>query len=305
MSHAESLPVVFINNELQHVNKHTNKSLEEKKVKTQYSLTILSRDQCAHAGGHNQQASNARALRQQERDRIQQEHFNREGNITYFQHVGITPSVHITTTGALRPALRANTQRIQRLHATTLLQSIVRRRLVRASNMGTRLRIEVMVEQLELMCKQQPARHSSSQRSALQGMAATTIQRAWMRRGARLAFQHVSSAKLPQSTSQVVRGYVSFFKACAQQATKVFTRAPAFAVGMVATMTNLISESRQHQQQVNTRQQAVISLQATMLHVNSASQMLSASSDSTAILRACRGSVDIYKASSTYDQPPR
>ncbi len=59
VSHAESLPVVFINNELQHVNKHTNKSLEEKKLKTQCSLTILSHAQCALSGGHNQQASAA------------------------------------------------------------------------------------------------------------------------------------------------------------------------------------------------------------------------------------------------------
>ena len=151
MSHAESLPVVFINNEFQHVNKHTNKSLEEKKLKTQCSLAILSHAQCARAGGHNQQASAATVQHQQERDRIQQEHFNREGNIAYFQHIGITPSLDITRTGALRPALRANAQRIQLLHAATLLQSIVRRRLMRASTAGTRLRIEAMLEQLELM----------------------------------------------------------------------------------------------------------------------------------------------------------
>jgi hypothetical protein len=54
VSHTESLPVVFIDNELQLVNKHTNKSLEEKKLKTQYSLIILSDDQCAHPDGHNQ-----------------------------------------------------------------------------------------------------------------------------------------------------------------------------------------------------------------------------------------------------------
>ena len=86
VSHAESLPVVFINHDLQHVNKHTNKSLEGKK--TQCSLTILSHAQCPHLGAHNQQTNAARLQHQQERDRIQQEHFNREGNIAYFQHVG-------------------------------------------------------------------------------------------------------------------------------------------------------------------------------------------------------------------------
>lgn len=150
MSHAESLPVVFINHDLHHVNKHTNKSLEGKK--TQCSLTILSHAQCPHLGAHNQQTNAARLQHQQERDRIQQEHFNREGNIAYFQHIGITPSLDITRTGALRPALRANAQRIQLLHATTLLQSIVRRRLVRVSTVGTRLRIEAMMDQLELLC---------------------------------------------------------------------------------------------------------------------------------------------------------
>jgi len=119
VSHAESLPVVFINNELQLVNKHTNTSLEEKKLKTQYSLTILSDDQCAHHGGHNQQGSAVRVKHQQERDRIQQEHFNREGNIAYFQHVGITPSFDIARTGALRPSLRANAQHIQLFHPPT------------------------------------------------------------------------------------------------------------------------------------------------------------------------------------------
>ena len=267
MSHAESLPVVFINNELQHVNKHTNKSLEEKKLKAQCSLTILSHAQCAHSGGHNQQASAATVQHQQERDRIQQEHFNREGNIAYFQHIGITPSLDITRTGALRPALRANAQRIQLLHATTLLQSIVRRRLVRASTAGTRLSIEAMMEQLELMRMRHAARHSSSQRSVLQGIAATTIQRAWRRRGTRLALQHVPATNLVQSTSQVVRGCVSFFTSCVQQASKVLTRArdaPAFALGAVATMTHFISASRQLQQQIKVRQQAVISLQATV-----------------------------------------
>ena len=173
----------------------------------------------------------------------------------------------MTRTGALRPALRANAQRIQLLHATTLLQSIVRRRLVRASTAGTRLSIEAMMEQLELMRMRHAARHSSSQRSVLQGMAATTIQRAWRRRGTRLALQHVPATNLVQSTSQVVRGCVSFFTSCVQQASKVLTRArdaPAFALGAVATMTHFISASRQLQQQIKVRQQAVISLQATV-----------------------------------------
>ena len=267
MSHAESLPVVFIDNELQHVNKHTNKSLEEKKLKTQCNLAILSHAQCARFGGHNQQASAATVQHQQERDRIQQEHFNREGNIAYFQHIGITPSLDITRTGALRPALRANAQRIQLLHAATLLQGIVRRRLVRASTAGTRLRIEAVLEQLELIRMRHAVRHSHSQRSVLQCVAATTIQRAWRRRGVRLALQQVPANKLVQSTSQVVRGCVSFFKSCVQQASKVLTRvsdAPALAMGTVATITHFISASRQLQQQIKARQQAVIAVQATV-----------------------------------------
>ena len=241
---------------------HANKSVDQK-------ATIFANLRQAHQQlqQHIDHASAARVQHQQERDRIQQEHFNREGNIAYFQHVGLTPSFDITRTGALRPALRANAQRIQLLHATTLLQSIVRRRLVRASTAGTRLSIEAMMEQLELMRMRHAARHSSSQRSVLQGMAATTIQRAWRRRGTRLALQHVPATNLVQSTSQVVRGCVSFFTSCVQQASKVLTRArdaPAFALGAVATMTHFISASRQLQQQIKVRQQAVISLQATV-----------------------------------------
>ncbi len=95
MSHPESLPVLFINHDLQHVTKHTNKNLEENK--TQSSLTTLSHDHCA--------PSAARVQHQQERHRIQKEHFNREDNITYFHHVDTTPPPEITITGALRPAL--------------------------------------------------------------------------------------------------------------------------------------------------------------------------------------------------------
>ena len=104
---------------------HANKSVDQK-------ATIFANLRQAHQQlqQHIDHASAARVQHQQERDRIQQEHFNREGNIAYFQHVGLTPSFDITRTGALRPALRANAQRIQLLHATTLLQSIVRRRLV-------------------------------------------------------------------------------------------------------------------------------------------------------------------------------
>ena len=136
-----------------------------------------------------------------------------------------TTPCDITRTGVLRPALRANSQRMQLLHATTVLQSIVRRRLVRASIGGTRLHITAIFEQLELMSTRQATRHSSSQRSVLQCMAATTIQRVWRRRGARVALQHVPATKLVQSTSQVVRGCVSFFNSCDQQATKVLTLA--------------------------------------------------------------------------------
>jgi hypothetical protein len=161
------------------------------------------------------------------------------------------PSFDIKRTGALRPALRAGSQRIHLLQATTLLQSILRRRIVCASTNGTRLRIEAIEEHLELMRTRQAARHSSSQRSVLQCMTDTTIQRAWRRRGSRLALQHVTATKLVQSTSQVLRGCVSFFKSCVQQVSKVLTRArdaPAFALGTVATMTHFISASRQLQQ---------------------------------------------------------
>ncbi len=120
MSHAESLPVLFINHDLQHVNKHTNKGLEENK--TQSSLTTLSHTHCAPTAASIQH--------QQERHRIQQEHFNREDNISYFQHVATTPPPEITITGTLRPVLRAITHRMQLLHATALLESIVRRTLV-------------------------------------------------------------------------------------------------------------------------------------------------------------------------------
>ena len=132
MSHAESLPVLFINHDLQQVNKHTNKSLEENK--TQSSLTTLSHAHCA--------PSAARVQHQQERHRIQQEHFNREGNIAYFQHVATTPPPEITITGR-----------------------------------GTGWRMTAIFDQLELMRTRHSARHSSSQRSVLRGMAAMTIQR--------------------------------------------------------------------------------------------------------------------------------
>ena len=105
MSHAESLPVLLINHDLQHVTKHTNKSLEENK--TQSSLTTLSHVHC--------EPSAARVQHQQEHHRIHQEHFNREGNIAYFQHVSTTPPPEITITGALRPALRAIAHRMQLL----------------------------------------------------------------------------------------------------------------------------------------------------------------------------------------------
>jgi hypothetical protein len=123
------------------------------------------------------------------------------------------------------------------------------------------------MEQVELMRVRQADRHISSQRSVLHCMAATTIQRAWRRRGASLVLQQVSSTKLVQSTSQVVRGCVSFFQSCVQQASRVLTRAsdaPAFALGAVATMTHLINVSRQQQQQIRARQQSVISLQVTV-----------------------------------------
>jgi hypothetical protein len=98
-------------------------------------------------------------------------------------------------------------------------------------------------------------------------MTATTIQRAWRRRGVRLVLQQVPSTKLVQSTSQVVRGCVSFFQSCTQQASRMLRRsrdAPVFALGAVATVTHLISVSRQQQQQTRARQQAVISLQDTV-----------------------------------------
>ncbi len=123
------------------------------------------------------------------------------------------------------------------------------------------------MEQLELMCMRHADRHSSSQRSVLQGMTTTTIQRVWRRRGDRLTIQNVSTTKLLQSTSQVVRGFKSFFKSSVQQAIKVITRAcdaPAFALGTVATMTHFISVSRQLQQQIKVWQQMVISLQTTV-----------------------------------------
>jgi hypothetical protein len=110
-------------------------------------------------------------------------------------------------------------------------------------------------------------RHSSSQRSLLQGMTTTTIQRVWRRCGDRLAIQHVSTTKLVQSTSQVVRGFMSFFKSSVQQTIKVITRAcdaPSFVLGTVDTMTHFISVSRQLQQQIKVRQQVVISLQTTV-----------------------------------------
>ena len=131
--------------------------------------------------------------------------------------------------------------------------------------------MEAIYEQLELMCTRPTSRHNSSQRSVLQGMAATTIQRAWRRRGVRVAFQHVPATKLVKSTSQVVRGCVSFFKSCAQQATKVLTLArdaPAFAVGAVVTMRHLLGASLQQQQDHRARHQAVIALQARVRRRN-------------------------------------
>ena len=153
---------------------------------------------------------------------------------------------------------------MQLLHTTTLLQNIVSRRLMRASTGGTRLRMTAICEKLELMCTRQANRHISSQRSVLQCMTVTTIERVWRRCGVRVTLQHVPKTKLVQSTSEVVRGCVSFFKSCAQQSTKVLTLsrdAPAFAVGAVVTMRNLISASLQQQQDHRVRQQAVIDLQ--------------------------------------------
>ncbi len=63
-------------------------------------------------------------------------------DITISWRCVITPSFDITRTGASRPALRGNAQRIQLLHTTTFLQSMVRRRLVWASTVGTRLHIQ-------------------------------------------------------------------------------------------------------------------------------------------------------------------
>jgi hypothetical protein len=190
---------------------HANRSLDDSRA--QYSLTTVST-----AKGAGPQASVAAVQHQQERDRIQQEHFTREGTIAYFQHVGTTTSSQIARTGALRPALRANAERVQLLHATTFLQSTLRRRLVRATihtdfrakeigtnnypylftpvalPIGTGSLVAALFEQLELMRPRV--------------LAATTIQRAWRRRGARLVLQHGSATKLVQSTSQVVRGCI-------------------------------------------------------------------------------------------------
>jgi hypothetical protein len=172
---------------------HANRSLDDSRA--QYSLTTVST-----AKGAGPQASVAAVQHQQERDRIQQEHFTREGTIAYFQHVGTTTSSQIARTGALRPALRANAERVQLLHATTFLQSTLRRRLVRAT-IHTDFRaqdigslVAALFEGLELMRPRV--------------LAATTIQRAWRRRGARLVLQHGSATKLVQSTSQVVRGCI-------------------------------------------------------------------------------------------------